>query len=111
MFELLPWCFALASFALLPSALAHPLGDWNRQAILAMLVMGSVIAPAGTWCVMQAQSRLPVVVSSIGFLAGPAIGVLLATVFLHEPLGVDMIAGAGLILLGAVLAAMKGAPA
>ncbi len=108
MLELLPWCFALASLALLPMALAHDPGRWNRAATVSLLVIGLFVAPLGTWCIMQAQFRLPVVVSSIGFLAGPAIGVVLATLFLHEALGPDIVLGAALILLGAGLAATKG---
>ena len=108
MLELLPWAFMLATAALLPMALGHDLGHWNARATFCVLAIGIVIAPAGTWCVMQAQLLLPVVVSSIGFLAGPAFGVILATVFLHEALGPDMVIGAALILTGAALAATKG---
>ncbi len=57
---------------------------------------------------MQAQAALPIVVASVGFLAGPAVGVVLATLFLHERLGPDMVAGAGLILAGAALASIPG---
>ena len=51
---------------------------------------------------------LPLVVASVGFMAGPALGVVLASLFLGEPLGLDMLLGAGLILAGAGLAATKG---
>lgn len=108
MLELLPWCFGLATIALFPMALPHAVGEWNRAAIVAMLAIGLVVAPTGTLCIMLAQSRLPVVVSSIGFLGGPAVGVLLSTILLHEALGIDMIVGAVLILLGAGLASTKG---
>jgi O-acetylserine/cysteine efflux transporter len=108
MLELLPWAFALATVALLPMALAHEAGRWNATATVCVLLIGLLIAPAGTWCVMQAQMALPIVVASVGFLAGPALGVILATLFLHEPLGPDMVTGAGLILAGAALASTKG---
>lgn len=108
MLEILPWAFALATVALLPMALTHPLGAWNSAAITSLLAIGLMIAPSGTWCVMQAQVQLPIVVSSIGFLAGPAVGVILATLFLHETLGLDMLVGAGLILVGAAVASTRG---
>ena len=73
-----------------------------------MMLVGLVIAPAGTWCIMQAQYMLPMVVASIGFMAGPVIGVVLASVFLHEPLGLDILLGAGLILSAAGVAATEG---
>jgi len=107
MFELLPWAFMLASVALLPMALTHEPGRWSSSATLCLLAIGLLIAPAGTWCVIEAQVQLPIVVASIGFLAGPAVGVILATLFLHETLGPDMVVGAALILTGAALAATR----
>ncbi len=108
MLELLPWAFGLATIALLPTALAHDGGVWTAGADVAMLAIGLLIAPLGTWCIMQATTALPMVVASVGFLAGPAVGVMLATLFLHEALGADILAGAGLILAGAGLASTKG---
>ena len=108
MLELLPWAFGLATVALLPLALAHDWGRWNATADVAMAAIGLVIAPAGSWCIMQATTQLPIIVSSVGFLAGPAVGVLLATVFLGEPLGPDIVVGATLILAGAALASTSG---
>ena len=108
MFELLPWAFGVATIALLPMALAHGTGTWNPSAATAMLVIGLLVAPMGTWCVMQATTALPLVVASVGFLAGPAVGVILSTLFLHEALSLDIIAGAALILGGAAVAATSG---
>ncbi|HYZ64822.1 MAG TPA: DMT family transporter, partial [Acetobacteraceae bacterium] len=108
MLELLPWAFFLATLALLPMALAHDLGHWNGASLLCVLLIGLVIAPAGTWCIMQATTMLPMVVASVGFLAGPAVGVILATLFLHETLGPDLLIGAALILAGAALASSGG---
>ncbi|MBV8912859.1 MAG: DMT family transporter [Acetobacteraceae bacterium] len=108
MFELLPWTFGLATVALLPLALTHDPGHWNGTSQALMAAIGLVIAPAGTWCIMQATTLLPIIVASVGFLAGPAVGVILGAVFLHEQLGLDIIAGAGLILLGAAVASTGG---
>ena len=108
MLDLLPWSFALATLALLPLTLEHGPGTWPIQAVIPMMLVGLVIAPAGTWCIMQAQSMLPMVVASIGFMAGPVIGVVLASAFLHEPLGLDILLGAGLILSAAGVAATEG---
>src|SRR4051812_7397041 len=108
MLELLPWAFGIATVALLPMALTHDPGHWNGSATALMAAIGLVIAPAGTWCIIQATTMLPMVVASVGFLAGPALGVILATIFLHEALGLDIVVGAGLILLGAALASTGG---
>jgi drug/metabolite transporter (DMT)-like permease len=108
MLELLPWSFGLATLALAPITLGHDPGVWPRAALVPLLLVGLLIAPTGTWCIMQAQAMLPLVVASVGFLAGPALGVILASLFLGEALGPDMLLGAGLILAAAAVAATKG---
>ncbi|HEX3350507.1 MAG TPA: EamA family transporter, partial [Acetobacteraceae bacterium] len=62
-------------------------------------------APFGSLCVMLAARSLPAMVSSVGFLATPATGLLLSTLFLGEPVTPDLIAGSALILGGVGLAA------
>ncbi len=104
MLALLPWSFGLASLALLPSALGHAAGRWDGGSLMALLGIGLLAGPVGTWCVMQAQQALPVVVCSIGFLLTPALGVILSAVWLHEALTWDILLGAALILGGAMVA-------
>lgn len=108
MLELLPWAFGIATVVLLPFMLRQAPGVWTGSAWMALAAIGLVAAPIGTWCTMQAQSALPVVVASIGFLTAPAIGVLLAAVWLREPLTPDVVAGALLILGGAGVATSSG---
>jgi drug/metabolite transporter (DMT)-like permease len=106
MLELLPWSFSLASAALLPNALLHGIGTWPGPAVLSLLGIGLVAAPIGTWCVMQATVSLPLVVASIGFLAAPAVGLLMSAAWLGEALSLDVLLGAGLVLGGAAVAAL-----
>lgn len=108
MLALLPWAFGLAGMALLPLALSHGAGVWTAPSVAALLGIGLVAAPAGTWCVMQAQRSLPVVVASVGFLAAPVLGVMVSAAWLHEPVTVDVLAGAGLVLGGALMAVLPG---
>jgi drug/metabolite transporter (DMT)-like permease len=105
MFTLLPWAFAIAAIALFPMAAAHDLGRWSQTGLLCMGLIGLVMAPIGTWCVMQATTALPLIVASVGFLAGPAVGLLISVMFLGEPLTESILLGAILILGGAILAA------
>jgi len=105
MLELLPWCFALASLALLPLAASHEPGTWSAGSLASFAYIGLVGGSIGTWCVMQASVTLPALVASLGFLASPAFGLLLSTLWLGEPLGPDLIAGAALILGGVAIAA------
>jgi len=101
MVQLLPWSFGLASLVLLPFALAmEPPGRWNGPAFTALAYVGAVAGPIGTWCYLLTMVHLPVVVASVGFLMTPAVGLILATLWLGEALGLDLILGTALILGG-----------
>ena len=105
MFALLPWAFGLATAVLFPLALMHGLGRWTPTSWWCLAFIGLVMAPVGTWCVMEATTALPLVVASVGFLAGPAIGLLLSTAWLGKPMTTPIVLGAVLLLGGAGLAA------
>lgn len=105
MLELLPWCFGLATLLTLPLALTQPLGQWNASALAALGFLGVVVGPVALWCSAQVQMRMPAVVSSIGLLLSPAAGLVLSTLWLGEALIADLVAGTGMILGGAIIAA------
>lgn len=107
-FELLPWCFALATLFILPFAMVlEPQGGISGPSWPFMLYIGFIVAPIGTWCVIEVGRRLPGAVASVAFLLVPAFGVLVSTLWLGEPLGWDMLAGGGLIIASVVLAARE----
>ena len=109
MFELLPWCFAIASIMLAGYHVAcagwriglQP-GSWVG-ACLYRLIAG----PLGTWCVMQATATLPTIVSSAGFLTTPAVS-LDSGRCLGERITTDLLAGSALIMFGVRFAAWPG---
>jgi O-acetylserine/cysteine efflux transporter len=108
-FELLPWCFGLASLLLLPLVLVEaPHGTLGSQPAgwWALAYIGLLAGPVGTWCVVEATSKLPTMVSSIGFLTTPAVSLLLASLLLGEPLTADLLAGSALIISGVAIAAL-----
>jgi drug/metabolite transporter (DMT)-like permease len=107
-FELLPWCFGLATLLILPVALVlEPAGGIFGPAWPFMLYIGLVVAPIGTWCVIEVGRRLPGAVASVAFLLVPAFGVLVSTLWLGEPLGWDMAVGGALIVGSVILAARE----
>ena len=108
MLELLPWGFALACAALLPLAWAHAPGRWDGVATGALVLIGLVAGPFGTWCVLQATVSLPAVVTSVGFLGTPVLGLVFSALWLGEAVTPDLLAGAALILGGAVVGAWPG---
>jgi drug/metabolite transporter (DMT)-like permease len=111
LFQLLPWCFLVSSALLLPlvwvEAPAGPLAP-RPVAWAALAYIGLLAGPIGTWCIVEATARLPAVVSSIGFLTTPAVSLILANLFLHEPLTADLLAGSALIMAGVGFAAWPG---
>jgi drug/metabolite transporter (DMT)-like permease len=109
--ELLPWCFAAGALLILPFAITHaPEGGIPPPALWHALFVGAVAAPLGTWATIEAGRRLPGVIASVGFLAVPALGVLLSYLWLGEPLGWDVPIGGGLIAISVWMAA-RGATA
>jgi drug/metabolite transporter (DMT)-like permease len=107
MLELLPWCFGLATIVLLPLAWfeAPHITAWGAGADWSLAYIGGFAGPVGTWCVMEAASTLPAMVSSVGFLATPAAGLLISAWWLGEAIGPDLIAGTALVLAGVAVAA------
>lgn len=108
MFELLPWCFGLASLLLLPLVLLEaPHGTLGTQPAgwWALAYIGLIAGPIGTWCVVEATAKLPAIVSSVGFLTTPAVSLLLANVLLGEAITADLLSGSALIIGGVAIAA------
>lgn len=111
MFELLPWCFLIASVLILPLVLWEAPGGTlgtRAQSWSGILYVGLIAGPLGTWGIMEATMRLPTVVSSVGFLATPAVGLILSNLVLSEPITADLMAGSALILGGVALTALPG---
>ena len=108
MFDLLPWAFFIGALVILPFALVlEPNGGIGPASWPFMLYIGLIVAPIGTWCVVEVGRRLPGAVASVAFLLVPAFGVFVSTLWLGEPFGWDMMLGGGLIVASVVLAAAE----
>jgi drug/metabolite transporter (DMT)-like permease len=77
----------------------------GRDAWLIAGFIGLVAAPIGTWATVEAGRHLNAVQASVGFLMVPLVGLVLATTWLGEPLGWDLILGGGLVVLSVIVAA------
>jgi len=103
--DLLPWSFALGTLVLLPLAWALAPGQGLGDGVWHAVFVGAIAAPIGTWAVTEAGRRLSGPAASVGFMLIPTFGVALATVWLGEPLGWELVAGGALILGGVLLTA------
>jgi O-acetylserine/cysteine efflux transporter len=107
-FQLLPWCFTISALVLAPLIVWHePSGGIGPhvESWAALAYIGLIAGPFGTWCVIEATAALPAVVSSVGFLTTPAVSLILANLFLGEPITTDLLAGSALIMFGVGCAA------
>lgn len=110
-FALLPWCFLVGALVLAPMVRWHaPQGTLGHAPASwwALSYIGFIAGPLGTWCVVEATQKLPALVSSVGFLTTPAVSLILANIFLHEPFTPDLLAGSALIMAGVACAAWPG---
>jgi drug/metabolite transporter (DMT)-like permease len=105
--QMLPFAFAVASLVLLPLALLlEPEGGLSRESapVIALLAVG-LLGPVATWAASEVSRDLPAVVSSLGFLGTPVLGLLLSVVVLGEPLTLGLALGAALVVAGVAVAA------
>lgn len=105
--QMLPFAFAVASLVLLPLALLlEPEGGLSREAppVIALLAVG-LLGPIATWAASEVSRDLPAVVSSLGFLGTPVLGLLLSVAVLGEPLTWGLAVGAALVVAGVAVAA------
>lgn len=106
--ELLPGSFTIGAVMVgVVAAMLEPDGGVGPSAWPVVLFIGAVAAPIGTWAVSESTRHLNAVVSSLGMLLAPVVGVALATVWLHEPLGWDLLLGGALIVVSVVLATLR----
>lgn len=104
--QLLPFVFLVATLVLLPLAvLLEPRGGMEGTAPpwIALAYVG-LLGPIATWAASEVSRALPPVVSSLGFLGVPVVGLLLSVALLGEKLTMGLAVGAVLVLGGMALA-------
>jgi drug/metabolite transporter (DMT)-like permease len=85
----------------------EPRGGVGPSSWWVVFLIGALAAPIGTWAVSESTRHLNAVVSSLGLLLAPVVGVALATVWLQEPLGWDLLLGGALIVVSVLLATRR----
>lgn len=108
--QVLPWQMAWAAALLtLVGFLVEPAGHvgFSATALVPLVYIGIIVGPTGTWAATSVSRALPTIVTSLGFLAVPAVGILASTLALGEPVTPSLAIGAGLVIGGAVLVSLS----
>jgi len=101
--QLTPWALLLAAVLVTPMALifeGHVQPDWSPELIYALVYNGPIATAFAFWAATSISRALPVVTSSLSFLAVPAMGILLSLLSLGEVPDLSLLGGFGLILGG-----------
>ena len=106
--DVLPWSLALATLVTSLVALAVegiPHVEWSGRLIALLLYAGVPGTAVAYWATAMASRALPAVTTSLGLLATPVVSVVLATLWLGEPLTLSLLTAIVLILGGVALGA------
>jgi drug/metabolite transporter (DMT)-like permease len=105
-FELVPWETLLATALLFPIAVASgspPAVEWTGRLGLLILYSSVVGTALAYWAIATASRNLPAVTTSLGLLATPVVSIVVATVWLGEPVGGALVVAVLLILGGVAI--------
>jgi drug/metabolite transporter (DMT)-like permease len=103
---LLPWELLLASSITIPIALfwkGAPSFDWSPRLVALLLYSGIPGTVIAYWAVAMAGRRLPASTVSLGLLATPVVGIVIAAGLLGEAVTASMTIAVVLVLAGVAL--------
>jgi drug/metabolite transporter (DMT)-like permease len=102
--EALPWQMSVASAMLwLLALLLEPDGHLDTdkwQLWAALIYIGVLAGPTGTWAAVSVTRALSPMASSLGMLGVPLVGILTSVALLHEPIAWPLAIGTALVLGG-----------
>ncbi len=109
-FALVPWETLLATAVLLGLSLALegvPRITWTPE-LIGLLLYGGIPGTAlPYWAIAMAAQRLPAAVTSLGLLGTPVFSIIVATLWLGEPLTASLVLAVALILGGIAIGAAR----
>jgi drug/metabolite transporter (DMT)-like permease len=112
-FDLLPWQSLLATVVVTALALSVdgvPTVRWTPTLIAMLLYAGVPGTAVAYWAMAMAGKSLPAVTTSLGLLLAPVVSVVVATLWLREPLTATLVTAIVLILGGVALGTSAPAP-
>jgi drug/metabolite transporter (DMT)-like permease len=102
--DVLPWQMSVAalllwSWALVGDPRGHlDPGKWQLWA--ALLYIGALVGPAGTWAAVSVTRALPPLTASLGMLGVPLLSIVSSVFLLGEPITLSLALGTALVLAG-----------
>lgn len=107
--DVLPWSLALATVVTSLVALGVegvPRVAWSGRLAAMLLYAGVPGTALAYWATAMASRALPAVTTSLGLLATPVVSVVIATLWLGEPVTLSLVSAIVLILGGVALGAI-----
>ena len=102
--DALPWQMSVATVMLWALALLlEPDGHLDPgkwQLWVALIYIGVIAGPAGTWTTVSVTRALPPVTTSLGMLGVPLVGIASSVVLVDEPITAPLALGTALVLTG-----------
>jgi drug/metabolite transporter (DMT)-like permease len=111
--DLVPWAMLLATVIITSLALRVDGWidvKWNTRLVLLLLYAGIPGTGLAYWASATASRMLPAVTTALGLLATPVVSVVVATLWLREPLTLSLLGAIVLILGGIALGTTGGTP-
>ena len=109
-FALVPWETLVAALVLVPVAFAFsgpPPTEWDVRPSALLLYAAVPGTALAYWATAVASRDLPALTTSLGFLGTPVVSMIVAAVWLGEPLAFSLVI-AMLLILGAVAVGATG---
>jgi drug/metabolite transporter (DMT)-like permease len=109
--DVIPWSLALATAVSAVVALAAegmPRVAWSGRLAVMLLYAGVPGTAIAYWATAMASRALPAVTTSLGLLATPVVSVVIATLWLGEPLTSSLLAAIVLVLGGVAVGSTAG---
>jgi drug/metabolite transporter (DMT)-like permease len=105
-FDLVPWELLLATAILTPMAWAvsgPPTARWDTRLLGLLLFAGVPGTALAYWAAAMASRNLPAVTTALGLLITPVVSVMVAALWLGEPVTAPLVIAIALILGGIAL--------
>lgn len=111
--SLSPWQMLVAGGVLLILSLTREdisATDWDAKLIYVLVFVGVAATGFAYWGAVTVTRQLPAMVTSLGFLGVPIVGIGSSAIILMEPLTLTLKLGTGLILMGLLIMTVLGEP-